>query len=1066
MDSQLDIRDKDEMFKAFDYADIILNKKYLANMTNCNIVPISKDLEGIKLNEIARFYKIEQFVYDKNENNRDKLISVFQVMSALNFSLFILVDGKENEIDYYIGARGENSNIGDMIEALAKSFSGNFPGTTFKNSNKGLLLNKEVEALSKNIFYHNESTNSSYKSIASITGIAGLRKNKEHEQEKFVQGLEKVIDAMHGERYSLLLIADPIHNEEIQNIQRSYENLYTSLKPFEITDLTFSQNESENLTNSLSKGVTESVNESITNTITKTKGTSNSISHSDSKTKGWNISGGGIGAAIGGAIGALGGPPGVLVGMGLGTFIGSSVSRNTSKTEGNTTTSGTNESNSDSRGKTIGSNYGTTKTESIGKTSGSGSSQSILIKSENKAIKNLLEKIDLQTKRLNEGQSIGMWNFSAYCIADNDITAKIGAAEYQSVIRGENTYLEAGSITLWKGENLDEVKKYLSKMMHPVIELNNNQIPIASLVNTKELTIHSILPEKSVAGLAVKSLASFGREVILQEKNKGNSLALGSVYHMGKEEDSKVLLDKNNLTAHTFITGATGSGKSNTVYQILNEAREKRVKFLVVEPAKGEYKHILGNDDNVSVYGTNPKLTPMLRINPFSFPKEIHILEHLDRLVELFNVCWPMYAAMPAVLKEAIEKSYIDAGWDLESSTNTINEKILPTFSDVMNNIKVIINASEYSEENKGNYKGALVTRLKSLTNGINGMIFVNDELSNNDLFDKNVIVDLSRVGSTETKSLIMGLLVMKLHEFRMTQGKLNANLNHITVLEEAHNLLKRTSTDQSSEGSNLLGKSVEMLSNSIAEMRTYGEGFIIADQSPELLDMAVIRNTNTKIIMRTPDFSDRELVGKAAGLNDEQIIEIGKLPRGVAAVYQNNWIEPVLCKVNHYKNDSNNKKYENKEQFTYSKKEYNNLIINLSKYLLSDILDEKIDINIDELKDKLIHSSINVEGKKDILNFLENNYLPKDLNEIYHIISLLHTNSVEVADKAIEKSSNPEEWNSIIASEVKPQLFNYEANYQAVILQCIVYELSKQDKVYEELPLQWTEFMNKGRAL
>lgn len=135
-----------------------------------------------------------------------------------------------------------------------------------------------------------------------------------------------------------------------------------------------------------------------------------------------------------------------------------------------------------------------------------------------------------------------------------------------------------------------------------------------------------------------------------------------------------------------------------------------------------------------------------------------------------------------------------------------------------------------------------------------------------------------------------------------MAKGDMNAKLKHITVLEEAHNLLKRTSTEQSAESANLAGKSVEMLTNAIAEMRTYGEGFIIADQAPALLDMAVIRNTNTKIIMRLPDLSDRELVGKAANLNEDQIIELAKLPRGVAAVYQNEWVEAVLCKVNHFK--------------------------------------------------------------------------------------------------------------------------------------------------------------------
>ena len=106
----------------------------------------------------------------------------------------------------------------------------------------------------------------------------------------------------------------------------------------------------------------------------------------------------------------------------------------------------------------------------------------------------------------------------------------------------------------------------------------------------------------------------------------------------------------------------------------------------------------------------------------------------------------------------------------------------------------------------------------------------------------------------------------MRLQEYRMSSDCMNSDLKHVTVLEEAHNILKRTSTEQSSEGANLIGKSVEMLANSIAEMRTYGEGFIIADQSPNMLDMSAIRNTNTKIVLRLPDYNDRELVGRAAG--------------------------------------------------------------------------------------------------------------------------------------------------------------------------------------------------------
>ncbi len=144
-----------------------------------------------------------------------------------------------------------------------------------------------------------------------------------------------------------------------------------------------------------------------------------------------------------------------------------------------------------------------------------------------------------------------------------------------------------------------------------------------------------------------------------------------------------------------------------------------------------------------------------------------------------------------------------------------------------------------------------------------------------------------------------MGILVIKLQEHRMCQRTVsNETLKHITVLEEAHNLLRNSQTTFGETGGGIASKSVEMISNAIAEMRTYGEGFIIVDQSPGLLDMAAIRNTNTKIIMRLPDEGDRQLVGKAAGLNDGQIAELAKLQRGVAAVYQNEWIEPVLCHI------------------------------------------------------------------------------------------------------------------------------------------------------------------------
>lgn len=520
----------------------------------------------------------------------------------------------------------------------------------------------------------------------------------------------------------------------------------------------------------------------------------------------------------------------------------------------------------------------------------------------NYKVKHTLDVIEKQMERLEESSALGLWKFAAYVTSTDLATTNEVAHMYMSLTQGRDSFAEQPAINMWNGQidsNAEKIQKMaqsLRYLQHPVF---SDGLTATTIVSGAEFARSLSLPQKSVSGFPVFSCARFGRNISTYSERKGDLFELGKIYHMRQSEDTVVMLDKKSLASHLFITGSTGSGKSNTVFQILKKVN---MPFLVVEPAKGEYKNVFGGYEDVRVLGTNPKVTELLRINPFSFPDNISVSEHIDRLVELFNVCWPMYAAMPAILKDAVIKAYESAGWDVELSENHYSKDLFPSFADVLDQIRIVLNSSDYSADNKSDYTGALVTRLRSLTNGINGQIFSSNEISDEELFNKKVIVDLSRVGSTETRALIMGLLVMKLQEYRLSAGSPdNTNLCHITVLEEAHNVLKKTSTEQSAESSNLAGKSVEMLTNAIAELRAFGEGFIIADQAPGLLDMAVIRNTNTKIIHRLPDQSDRELAGRAAGLNDEQIQEIAKLELGVAAVYQNDWIEPVLCKVPEY---------------------------------------------------------------------------------------------------------------------------------------------------------------------
>jgi hypothetical protein len=410
-----------------------------------------------------------------------------------------------------------------------------------------------------------------------------------------------------------------------------------------------------------------------------------------------------------------------------------------------------------------------------------------------------------------------------------------------------------------------------------------------------------------------------------------------------------------------------------------------------------------------------------------------------------------MYAAMPAILKDAIVRAYISVGWDLKKSENKYDSRLFPTFADVLEQIRIVLNESDYSSDNKGDYIGALATRVKSLTNGINGMIFTQNDLSDEDLFDNNVIVDLSRIGSNETKALIMGLLVMKLQEYRMSSGMQNAKLSHVTVLEEAHNLLKKTSMEQSSESSNLLGKSVEMIANAIAEMRTYGEGFIIADQSPGLLDMSVIRNTNTKIILRLPDYSDRELVGKSAGLNENQITELSKLQRGVAAISQSDWLEPVLCKVDefHYKGKVYVNPMTNNLEEDNTKQSLLDIIMEKEIYRLGDRTD------IIKLSDAVIRSSMKSSVKCAFFEYLSSS----DENSVAKLRSLVY--EFFDAKNAIDLSKNNDEiknWAFSVADNVIPSLQDYTKQQIDLVLALLIYELAQRDISYNELLCRFAE--------
>ena len=88
------------------------------------------------------------------------------------------------------------------------------------------------------------------------------------------------------------------------------------------------------------------------------------------------------------------------------------------------------------------------------------------------------------------------------------------------------------------------------------------------------------------------------------------------------------------------------------------------------------------------------------------------------------------------------------------------------------------------------------------------------------------------------------------------------------------------------------------MILDAISELRAFGQGSLICDQSPRELHPAVLRGTNIKIVHRLLEASDREAAADAIGLTEIQRDHLGSLPRGRAVVRASTWKAAVCIDV------------------------------------------------------------------------------------------------------------------------------------------------------------------------
>ncbi len=451
----------------------------------------------------------------------------------------------------------------------------------------------------------------------------------------------------------------------------------------------------------------------------------------------------------------------------------------------------------------------------------------------------------------------------------------------------------------------------------------------STLLNSDELGMLFSFPESSVPGFELRE----GKFYALSVEHDGkNECVIGKICEGERViSNSPFAFSHDDINKHIFVCGITGCGKTNSVKKILQELSKENdggpVPFLVLECAKKEYRNLKIDGKDLTIFTPGQPEIHSPQLNPFYIQPGISLQTHIDYLKDLFNASFSFYGPMTYILETCLHRIYRRKGWDLtmgvhpflinsESkieryASTVIKEKyaipehkfLFPTMQDLLNEVRIYIDTElKYDKDVSGNIKSAMIARLEGLCIGAKGFMFNTLESEKmEDILNGNVIFELEGLSDDADKAFVVGLLIVFINEFRQSQDENDKKreLKHVLVIEEAHRLLKNVSTERSSEfAGNPKGKAVEHFTNMLAEMRSYGQGVIIAEQIPSKIAPEVIKNSSNKIVHRLVSRDDQEFLANTIGVKSEEALYFGTMKPGFALCHKEGMYTPVSVSV------------------------------------------------------------------------------------------------------------------------------------------------------------------------
>ena len=398
------------------------------------------------------------------------------------------------------------------------------------------------------------------------------------------------------------------------------------------------------------------------------------------------------------------------------------------------------------------------------------------------------------------------------------------------------------------------------------------------------------------AGLPINETESSSKTYSNNLINAGD-IEIGLLKSTGNKDTIGISL--KDLAKHMLVVGTPGSGKTTFSVSLLDRLwKDHHIPFLVIEPAKNEYRALIQSIPELQVFTPGKNFISPFVFNPFVPPQNVRLETYKSTLKTAFAAAVSMATPLDKIFEESINNCYSDFRW---LDTYTIDDK--GKVFNIADFIKCFQNTFDeigYTGDAK-NIGRAGVVRLNSLSNLFDNYFSIPIQ----DLLEKPTIIELAAIENSDQKALIISLLLLSILAYVNSNYVGEGGLKNVILLEEAHVLLDaETNAGQGDANPSAIAQG--LVKRMLAEIRSYGVGIVIADQSPRKVSTDVVALTDMKIVFRLVEATDKQIIADSMNMSDAQIQRLSRLKPGEAFMFFNRLDEPEEIVTPDYRLENN----------------------------------------------------------------------------------------------------------------------------------------------------------------